>query len=119
MVPALLVGHILGVVLWVSGLLVTSMALTRHTQEASAEARHALARLDAPSQGQAGQFCLDGCGNVVQPRAIERLSHAEHQGVGSCHGQKTWGLVRAGASASLPVLYVLLAARRRQANRAR
>ena len=46
MVPALLVGHVLGLVFWVSGLLVTSMALTRHTQEASAEARHALARLE-------------------------------------------------------------------------
>jgi putative membrane protein len=44
--PALLVGHVLGLVFWVSGLLVTSMALTRHTQEASAEARQALARLE-------------------------------------------------------------------------
>src|SRR6202035_3698602 len=46
MIPALLVGHILGLVFWVSGLLVTSMALTRHTQEAAAEARDALARLE-------------------------------------------------------------------------
>jgi putative membrane protein len=45
-IPALLVGHVLGLVFWVSGLLVTSMALTRHTQEASAEARNALARLE-------------------------------------------------------------------------
>jgi protoporphyrinogen IX oxidase len=45
-VPALLVGHIFGLVFWVSGLLVTSMALTRHTQEVSAEARQALARLE-------------------------------------------------------------------------
>jgi protoporphyrinogen IX oxidase len=45
-VPALLVGHVLGLVFWVSGLLVTSMALTRHTQESSAEARQALARLE-------------------------------------------------------------------------
>lgn len=45
-IPALLVGHIMGLVFWVSGLLVTSMALTRHTQEASAEARQALARLE-------------------------------------------------------------------------
>jgi len=45
-VPALLVVHIFGIVLWVSGLLVTSMALTRHTQETSAEARQALARLE-------------------------------------------------------------------------
>jgi len=45
-VSALLVVHILGLVFWVSGLLVTSMALTRHTQEASADARQALARLE-------------------------------------------------------------------------
>ena len=45
-VPALLVVHIFGIVLWVSGLLVTSMALTRHTQETSGEARQALARLE-------------------------------------------------------------------------
>jgi putative membrane protein len=36
----------LGLVFWVSGLLVTSMALTRHTQETSAEAKQALARLE-------------------------------------------------------------------------
>lgn len=46
MVPVLLVLHVLGLVFWVSGLLVTSMALTRHTQETSAEARQALARLE-------------------------------------------------------------------------
>jgi putative membrane protein len=46
MVPALLVVHIFGIVFWVSGLLVTSMALTRHTQENSPEARQALARLE-------------------------------------------------------------------------
>ena len=46
MIPALLVVHILGLVFWVGGLLVTSMALTRHTQEASPEARDALARLE-------------------------------------------------------------------------
>jgi putative membrane protein len=46
MVPALLVVHIFGIIFWVSGLLVTSMALTRHTQEASAEAKQALARLE-------------------------------------------------------------------------
>ncbi|HEY2647360.1 MAG TPA: CopD family protein [Candidatus Acidoferrales bacterium] len=45
-VPALLVVHVFGLVFWVSGLLVTSMALTRHTQEASAEAKQALARLE-------------------------------------------------------------------------
>lgn len=46
MVPAFLVAHIFGLLFWVGGLLVTSMALTRHTQEASAEARQALARLE-------------------------------------------------------------------------
>jgi protoporphyrinogen IX oxidase len=45
-VPALLVAHIFGIVFWVSGLLVTSMALTRHTQETSPDARQALARLE-------------------------------------------------------------------------
>jgi len=44
--PALLVGHIFGLVFWISGLLVTSMALTRHTQETSADAKQALARLE-------------------------------------------------------------------------
>ena len=46
MFPVLLVVHVFGLVFWVGGLLVTSMALTRHTQEASGEAREALARLE-------------------------------------------------------------------------
>jgi protoporphyrinogen IX oxidase len=46
MIPVLLVGHILGFVLWVGGLLVTSMALTRHTQETESAAQKALARLE-------------------------------------------------------------------------
>jgi putative membrane protein len=45
-VPAILVAHIFGLVFWVSGLLVTAMALTRHTQEGSPEVRQALARLE-------------------------------------------------------------------------
>jgi putative membrane protein len=45
-VSALLVVHVFGLVFWVSGLLVTSMTLTRHTQESSPEARQALARLE-------------------------------------------------------------------------
>jgi len=45
-VSVLLVLHVWGLVFWVSGLLVTGMALTRHTQEASPEARQALARLE-------------------------------------------------------------------------
>jgi len=43
---ALLVVHMFGVIFWISGLLVTSMSLTRHTQETSPEARAALARLE-------------------------------------------------------------------------
>ena len=46
MVAWTLVVHIFGLVLWVSGLLVTTVTLSRHTQEASAEARQALARLE-------------------------------------------------------------------------
>ena len=46
MVPALLVVHIFGILFWVGGLLVTSMALTRHTQETSVEGKQALARLE-------------------------------------------------------------------------
>jgi protoporphyrinogen IX oxidase len=46
MLPILLVVHIFGQMFWVGGLLVTSMALTRHTQETSPEARQALARLE-------------------------------------------------------------------------
>jgi putative membrane protein len=42
----LLASHIFGLVLWISGLLVTTMALSRHTQETSPEARQALARLE-------------------------------------------------------------------------
>lgn len=45
-IPALLVGHIFGLVFWIGGLLVTSMALTHHTQESSQDAREALARLE-------------------------------------------------------------------------
>jgi putative membrane protein len=45
-VPFLLVIHLFGWMFWVGGLLVTSMALTRHTQETSPEARQALARLE-------------------------------------------------------------------------
>ena len=44
MTSVLLVVHVWGLVFWVSGLLVTNMALTRHTQESSPEARQALAK---------------------------------------------------------------------------
>ncbi len=46
MVAWILVAHVFGITLWVSGLLVTTIALSRHTQEATAEARAALARLE-------------------------------------------------------------------------
>jgi putative membrane protein len=46
MVAWILVAHVFGIVFWVSGLLVTSIALVRHTQETSAEGRNALARLE-------------------------------------------------------------------------
>jgi putative membrane protein len=42
MVAWLLVGHILGLVLWISGLLGTGIATSRLAQESSAEARYAL-----------------------------------------------------------------------------
>lgn len=46
MVAWTLVAHIFGLTLWVSGLLVTTIALSRHTQETSSEGRRALARLE-------------------------------------------------------------------------
>lgn len=46
MVAWTLVVHIFGLVLWVGGLLAATLALYRHTQENSAEARQALARLE-------------------------------------------------------------------------
>jgi putative membrane protein len=46
MVAWTLVAHIFGLTLWVSGLLVTTIALSRHAQETSQEGRQALARLE-------------------------------------------------------------------------
>ena len=46
MVAWILVAHIFGITFWVSGLLVTSMALVRHTEETTPEGRQALARLE-------------------------------------------------------------------------
>ncbi len=46
MVAWTLVVHILGLTLWVGGLLVTTIALSRHAQETSSEGRDALARLE-------------------------------------------------------------------------
>lgn len=46
MVSWILVIHVFGFVFWVSGLLVTTIALLRHTQETSPDARQALARLE-------------------------------------------------------------------------
>jgi protoporphyrinogen IX oxidase len=46
MVAWTLVVHVFGLVFWVSGLLVTTIVLSRHTQEASGAAREACARLE-------------------------------------------------------------------------
>jgi putative membrane protein len=46
MVAWTLVAHIFGLTLWVTGLLVTTIALYRHAQEVSADAREALAKLE-------------------------------------------------------------------------
>ena len=46
MIAWTLVAHILGLTLWVSGLLVTTIAISRHMQETSSEGRQALARLE-------------------------------------------------------------------------
>jgi putative membrane protein len=46
MIAWTLVAHIFGMMLWVSGLLVTSLALSRHAQEVSPEGREALGRLE-------------------------------------------------------------------------
>jgi putative membrane protein len=46
MIAWTLVAHIFGVMLWVSGLLVTAIALSRHAQETSPAGREALARLE-------------------------------------------------------------------------
>jgi protoporphyrinogen IX oxidase len=46
MVAWTLVAHIFGLTLWVTGLLVTTIVLSRHAQEASADAREAMARLE-------------------------------------------------------------------------
>lgn len=46
MVAWILVAHVLGLTFWVSGLLVTTIALYQHTRETTAQAREALARLE-------------------------------------------------------------------------
>ncbi|MBZ5641505.1 MAG: CopD family protein [Acidobacteriia bacterium] len=46
MVAWTLVVHIFGLVFWVSGLLVSTVVLSRHTQETAVEAREALAGLE-------------------------------------------------------------------------
>lgn len=46
MVPWLLAGHIFGLVLWISGLLTTTILLGRHLQENSPDSRQALARVE-------------------------------------------------------------------------
>jgi protoporphyrinogen IX oxidase len=46
MVAWTLVVHVFGLMLWVGGLLVTSIALSRQTQETSSQGREVLARLE-------------------------------------------------------------------------
>ena len=46
MIAWTLVAHIFGFMLWVSGLMVTSITLSRHARETSAEAREVLGRLE-------------------------------------------------------------------------
>jgi putative membrane protein len=45
----ILVFHIFGIVLWIGGLLMTTVLLSRHAQETSPEARTALSRLEKKS----------------------------------------------------------------------
>lgn len=49
MVAWTLVVHIFGIVLWIGGLLMTTILLSRHAQETSPEARAALSRLEKKS----------------------------------------------------------------------
>jgi putative membrane protein len=46
MIAWILVAHVFGIMLWVSGLLVTTIALSRHIQETTAEGRDAMARME-------------------------------------------------------------------------
>ena len=46
MTPWVIVFHLTGVVLWVSGLLATALVMVQHTKEGQAPAREALARLE-------------------------------------------------------------------------
>lgn len=49
MVAWTLVFHMLGIVLWIGGLLMTTVLLSRHVQETAPEARAALTRLEKKS----------------------------------------------------------------------
>jgi putative membrane protein len=63
MVAWTLVGHVLGFVLWIAGLLATTLILAQHCQETSAETRRSLARL--------GRICMRG---LADPGALLALS---------------------------------------------
>jgi protoporphyrinogen IX oxidase len=52
MVAWTLVGHVFGLVLWIAGLLMTTVVLAQYSQETSAEARRTLTRM--------GRICLRG-----------------------------------------------------------
>jgi protoporphyrinogen IX oxidase len=62
MVAWTLVGHIFGLVLWISGLLMTTVVLIQHSQETSSEARRTLSRM--------GRICLRG---LADPGALLTL----------------------------------------------
>jgi protoporphyrinogen IX oxidase len=52
MVAWTLVGHVFGLVLWMAGLIMTTVVLVQHSQETSPEVRRTLARL--------GRICMRG-----------------------------------------------------------
>lgn len=52
MVAWTLVGHVFGLVLWMAGLIMTTVVLLQHSQETSPEVRRTLARL--------GRICMRG-----------------------------------------------------------
>jgi putative membrane protein len=52
MVAWTLVGHVFGLVLWIAGLLMTTVILAQHCQETSTETRRTLARM--------GRICMRG-----------------------------------------------------------
>jgi putative membrane protein len=62
MVAWTLVGHVFGLVLWIAGLLMTTVILAHHCRETSTEARRTLARM--------GRICMRG---LADPGAFVTL----------------------------------------------